>query len=201
MMEFDLFYLRASNPAPLTEQEADGDEQALISAAASDVKALCEEVIKLPTEVTEDGVMAKLPPPRVLLPREKPLPEPRAATRWERFAAAKGIVHKRKSRLVYDDKTGEYRPRFGRNRRTDNTVEFDGIVPAKPGVDDFQGAEDPFTRARRERRERVKQNKANHERNQRRAERGAREARQGPSRGSISKPHANTHAKTHVKRR
>lgn len=183
-MEFDLAYLRASNPIPLTEQEADGDEQALINAAVADVKALCEEVIKLPTETTEEGMAAKLPAPRFPLPREKPLPQARLATKWEQFAAAKGIVHKRKSRLVYDEKTGEYRPRFGRNRRTDNTTEFDGIVPAKPGVDDFQGAEDPFTRARRERRERVRKNKENQERNQRRAERAA---RQGPAKGSSGK--------------
>jgi len=48
------------------------------------------------------------------LPREKPLPKPKPPTKWERFAAEKGISHKTRERDVWDDEKQEFVRRWGR---------------------------------------------------------------------------------------
>ena len=63
---------------------------------------------------------AILPARNLTLPREKPPPEPKAPTRWEKFAAEKGIAKKgKRSRLAFDTATGEDAPRFGYKRSRD----------------------------------------------------------------------------------
>ena len=44
------------------------------------------------------------------------LPKPRPPTKWEKFAQTKGIVKKKRSRLVLDEATGEYKRRHGYQR-------------------------------------------------------------------------------------
>lgn len=47
------------------------------------------------------------------------LPKPKAPTRWEKFAEQKGISNTKRERMVYDELTQEYRPRFGYKRAGD----------------------------------------------------------------------------------
>lgn len=56
-----------------------------------------------------------LPPPTFPLPREKPLPKPKAPTKWELFAKKKGIRPKREGtgKMVYDEAKGEWVPKWG----------------------------------------------------------------------------------------
>jgi hypothetical protein len=44
------------------------------------------------------GRVAFLPEPQTPVPREKPLPAQKEKTKWEKFAAEKGIVKRKKSR-------------------------------------------------------------------------------------------------------
>lgn len=44
-------------------------------------------------ELSEDGLL-KLPESKNIIPRAKPLPKPKAPTKWETFAAKKGIKKK-----------------------------------------------------------------------------------------------------------
>ena len=70
--------------------------------------------VSLPVSLLLLLLQAELPPGTTLLPREKPVPEPRPETRWERFAKEKGIKKRKKSsRMVYDEQKGEWRPRWG----------------------------------------------------------------------------------------
>ena len=64
-----------------------------------------------------------------LMPREKPLPKKKELTKWEAFAQTKGIfwnlkikrakenlginAKKKKSRMVWDEKTKSWKPRWG----------------------------------------------------------------------------------------
>ena len=48
----------------------------------------------------EDAVLAELPAPIYRLPREKPVPEEKAETKWEKFAKTKGITKTKRSRMV-----------------------------------------------------------------------------------------------------
>ncbi len=69
----------------------------------------------------QEGRIAHLPAPTTPLPRAKPLPQPRAPTKWEAFAQRKGIVKKKRSKEVWDEDTGEYRRRFGYKRAGDES--------------------------------------------------------------------------------
>jgi regulator of ribosome biosynthesis len=51
--------------------------------------------------------LAQLPPPTTLLPRSKPLPEPKSPTKWEKFAAAKGVQKKVREKKVWGSIGGE----------------------------------------------------------------------------------------------
>ena len=77
------------------------------------------------TSSAKDGVLLTLPPPNTLLPRYKPVPTPKPPTKWELFARKKGIGKynakpgtaladkERRKKLVYDEATGEWVPRWG----------------------------------------------------------------------------------------
>lgn len=179
-LSYDLHYLMAldARPAPASAASADPDEGALLALAAENIAALCTEVIRLPRTGGEDGVLATLPPPVMLLPREKHVPVAAEPTKWEAFAREKGIQRRKRGAMVYDEKAQEYRPRWGYRRRTDNTIEHDAIADTKPGVTDFAGAPDPFELARRERKGRVEKNRAQNAANAERASsRGGRRGR------------------------
>ena len=62
-----------------------------------------------------------LPAPTTPLPREKPLPAEKVATKWEKFAKKKGIKDKKRGegKMVFDEEKGEWVPKWGykgRNR-------------------------------------------------------------------------------------
>lgn len=56
-----------------------------------------------------------LPPPTFLLPREKPLPVPKAPTKWELFARKKGIKAQKRGegKMVFDETKQEWVPKWG----------------------------------------------------------------------------------------
>ncbi|KAJ2548212.1 Rhodanese- sulfurtransferase [Coemansia sp. RSA 1933] len=74
---------------------------------------LINELFSLPTVVDEDGVYASLPKAKLVLPREKPVPKEKPLTRWEKFAKIKKIENRKRSRMVFDEEMGEWRPRYG----------------------------------------------------------------------------------------
>ncbi len=60
-------------------------------------------------------MLLTLPAATTALPREKPLPPEKQATKWERFAAKKGIKDKKRGegKMVYDEGKGEWVPKWG----------------------------------------------------------------------------------------
>jgi hypothetical protein len=52
-------------------------------------------------------------PKTFCFPRSKAIPKAKPKTRWEKFAAKKGIVKGKKSHLVYSEAHKEWVPRFG----------------------------------------------------------------------------------------
>jgi len=75
-----------------------------------------------------------LPPPVYQLPRAKPLPKPKPPTKWEAFAAAKGIQKKVRDKKEWDEEKQEWVNRWGRNGKN-KEVEEQWIheVPANAG--------------------------------------------------------------------
>lgn len=114
-LEFDLGNLTASDPSPIDAEEfLANPDTACLDAATKVTQALVAQLFALPSEAADVGRVAQLPPPTTALPRSKALPKPREPTKWEKFAAQKGINQKRKrSREVFDEDTKEYKRRHG----------------------------------------------------------------------------------------
>ena len=72
--------------------------------------------------------MLVLPPPIKHCPREKPCPEPKPETRWEKFAKEKGIKKRKRERMIWDKDTESWRPRYGYKR---NGELKDWVIPLK----------------------------------------------------------------------
>jgi len=100
----------------------------------------------------ENTNCAKLPvlQENILLPREKPLPEKKAKTKWQIFAETKGIQKQKKSRMEWDEETKAWIPRWGyKSKRSQKDREWAMEVPdhVDPNTDMFQKRAD----AKRER--------------------------------------------------
>ncbi|RAL63024.1 hypothetical protein DID88_004110 [Monilinia fructigena] len=89
----------------------------LAATARDGAQALLNQLLSTcPIASTPNGVLLSLPGIATKLPREKPLPPPVAQTTWQKFAAKKGIKPKTaeaKKKLVYDESTGEWVPKWG----------------------------------------------------------------------------------------
>ncbi|KAG9317835.1 ribosome biogenesis regulatory protein-domain-containing protein [Chiua virens] len=90
-------------------------EECLQVTARDGIQALVAALYTLPTHPSPDGPLAQLPPPTTPHPRTKPLPKPKQPTKWERFAASKGIQQKRRERKIWDEEKQEWTDRWGWN--------------------------------------------------------------------------------------
>mmetsp|Transcript_28925 Transcript_28925/g.81464 ORF Transcript_28925/g.81464 Transcript_28925/m.81464 type:complete len:352 (+) Transcript_28925:246-1301(+) len=165
-LEFDLGNLMAFEPAALDDAKfaRDGSRDEACQELAQDItQSLVAKVFGLPSEKAEVGRMALLPPPSAHLPRAKPLPKPRAPTKWEVFAQQKGIQKKKRSKLVFDEAAGEWRRRFGYKRANDDN----DIAVIEATADDEIGS-DPFSKAKEEKKARVVKNKKQEQENHKR---------------------------------
>ncbi|CAM9794454.1 unnamed protein product [Scytosiphon promiscuus] len=166
-LQFDLRNLLVVNPHQVDENAlADDSEEYLKGQAQAAVQSLINRLFVLPTVPSEVGPVATLPAKEdSVLPRAKPVPAPKAETRWDRFAKEKGIMGSKRSRMVWDDEMKEWRPRHGFKRANDGVLNH-AIVEVKPGKDPLA---DPWSEARVEKKGRVEKNLHNRSKNQERA--------------------------------
>ncbi|KAI1502430.1 ribosomal biogenesis regulatory protein [Biscogniauxia marginata] len=175
---FDLGLLLANDPNPITTSTPPAESsttniagassalEAQLAATARDAaQALVNQLLTTcPLSSTPSGVLLALPPPTTALPREKPVPEARAPTRWEQFAARKGIRPKtREQRRAKATQFNEEARRWERTwgwdkggkmrRRDEGAVPHDWVVE----VDEAGGREE---KSRREKESRKKRRKA-----------------------------------------
>ncbi len=127
---------------------------------------LLKRIFELPVFPSETGPAAVLAEETTRLPREKRIPEVKPLTRWEKFAKEKGIKNKKRERMVHDEDTDEFRPRYG-YKRAENGIEEMPIVEVKHGSDPYA---DPWAAARVDKKERVAKNATNQAKNQLRAQ-------------------------------
>lgn len=95
------------------------------------------------------------------------MPVPKAPTRWDLFAAEKGLQKRKKSRKVWDDNAGEWKARYGYKEGAEDLSDW--AVPVKRGQDPYA---DPWEKAKLEKKERVVNNKLNQLRNLERGNKG-----------------------------
>ncbi|CCH60599.1 hypothetical protein TBLA_0D00910 [Henningerozyma blattae CBS 6284] len=141
------------------------------------VQLLINQILSLPMKTTTEATggssgqsstmtLIQLPEPLTELPREKPLPKAKAPTKWEQFAAKKGIQPKAKTgKMIYDEASGEWVPKWGykgANKKLDDQwlVEVD---------DDVKGTDkeliDPRTLNRQARKQLIKKNERQQKKN------------------------------------
>ncbi|KAL7927653.1 ribosomal biogenesis regulatory protein [Trichoderma austrokoningii] len=168
---FDLGNLLASDPNPVLLPDRSSIDQTLAEIARDGAQSLINQLLTTcALQSTSDGVLLTLPAPATRLPREKPVPQPKPPTKWERFAAKKGIKAKTREQrrnLAYDEESGEWKRKWG----------YKGLN--KKGEDSWLVEVDPRKEAarkegtsvrsdgRRERIERIKRNERKMRKNQR----------------------------------
>lgn len=151
----DSGYLTVTDPNPIDDESYKSDlELHLQSLARDGTQTLLASLFSLPTLPSEEGPLAQLPAPTTQLPRAKPLPKPKPPTKWEQFAAAKGIQKKKREKKIWDEEKQEWVNRWGKDGKNKD-VEGHWLteVPKNADVD-----HDPRKVAREERKARVEKN-------------------------------------------
>lgn len=169
VLEYDLGALCAFDPSQIDEAALAAGAEAWLADSARD----CTQLLFNRLWATADGQagdkgVISLPAPALPLPREKPLPKPPAPTRWAKFAQEKGIVKKKRERMMYDELQQKWMPRYGYKRHNSDDAEW--VLPAKST--DLPGS-DPFEEKARLKAEQRGRQRFNEERNRRAAKRGA----------------------------
>ena len=141
-------------------QPGPSPEAELRALAWDNTQLLINQLWRLPTERVEEAMVARLLEPATRLPREKPLPRPRPLTPWQQFARLKGIHPKKKTNLVLDKKSGQWRRCWGYKRSRDDTKEW--LIQVPGSADPM---EDQFAKRTEAKKERVAKNELNRLRN------------------------------------
>lgn len=117
----------------------------MLNLTRDNAQLLVNGIWELPTERLDEHIVAKLPKPSFALPRSRRLPEPKALTKWEQFAKAKGIKKKQKDKKVWDDQLDKWVPTYGYQRfKADEEKNWVIEVPQNidPMTDMFQKKKD-----------------------------------------------------------
>ncbi|OXV11017.1 hypothetical protein Egran_01223 [Elaphomyces granulatus] len=181
---FDLGHLIAKDPNPLVIPTTVPLNDSLKATARDGAQCLLNQLLTTCpiTSSAKDGVLLTLPPPNTLLPRHKPVPTPKPPTKWELFARKKGIGKynakpgtaladkERRKKLVYDEATGEWVPRWGYKGKN-KAEEEDWLVevPEKEWKKEGQTEQNIRGMNRTERKERIRRNERKMRANDRRS--------------------------------
>lgn len=178
---YDLGNLAVFDPNTLDRNDFDSSnaqrEKNIKSVTRENVQLMINQILSLPIKSTTESAggtsgqsasmtLVQLPEPTTELPREKPLPKPKAPTKWEKFAAIKGIKAKERSgKMVYDEDAGQWVPKWGykgANKKLDKQwlVEVDD----KPKKAENELI-DPRSLSRAERKKIIKKNEVQQKRN------------------------------------
>ena len=192
---FDLGILLALDPNPVdlpgpssTDDNPTATREAALASLARDGAQSLINQLLLTCEIrsasddpssTSARTELILPRRHTPLPREKPLPTPKPPTKWELFAAKRGIKPKTREQrrnLAFDEATGEWKAKWGSkdalNKRKDGKpgtgegdwlVEVDATKEAK-----LKAGETVRGEVRRERKERIRRQERRERRNEKR---------------------------------
>merc|ERR1711936_479079 len=137
----DVGSLYLSDRQPIDVKNVRANTETFLNALARDnAQLLFNKVWQLPIEKVDNVVVCTLPAPSTVLPREKKIPKPKPPTKWEKFAKSKGIGNKKRGRMIFDEESKTWKPRFGYQRGKDDTKEWCLEVPdnADPNEDQFE---------------------------------------------------------------
>lgn len=134
-------------------------EEYFLKIARDDVQTILNKLyVSEDLETREGSKFLKLPPPSTILPRAKMIPQPKAPTKWERFAKSKGIKPKssnRREKQSWDDNASKWIPRYG-YKRAEHEEQKDWLIEIPDNGDPNV---DYFAKRNEEKKERVAKNK------------------------------------------
>ena len=80
-----------------------------------------------------------LPEAIITLPRSLPIPVAKPLTKWEKYKQEKGIVQRKRSRMVYSEEVGDWVPRWGRGsvKKIQDSMNW-AMEEKEPGVNPFE---------------------------------------------------------------
>ena len=80
-----------------------------------------------------------LPEAIITLPRALPIPVAKPLTKWEKYKQEKGIVQRKRSRMVYSEEVGDWVPRWGRGsvKKIQDSMNW-AMEEKEPGVNPFE---------------------------------------------------------------
>lgn len=152
--DLDIGNLLATDLQPIDIRDFRKNKEDFLRKLARDnTQLLFNAIWKLPNERSEGLVLAKLPEPSTVIPREKPIPKPKVPSKWEEFAKRKGITKKKRERMILDKNTQEWKPRYGYKRGNDETNEW--LIEVPQNADPY---EDQFEKRNQAKKERVAKN-------------------------------------------
>mmetsp|Transcript_17403 Transcript_17403/g.32811 ORF Transcript_17403/g.32811 Transcript_17403/m.32811 type:complete len:370 (+) Transcript_17403:76-1185(+) len=131
-LTYDLAHLAAFDIAPL-HPKAD-----LLAQTRDNVQLLVNKIFSLPRKDTDEGAVIELPTDEVFrLPRQRPVPKVKAKTRWEKFMEERNMRKRKRSRLVWDETSQDWRPRYGFKSVKQGQDKNNGIMEVKEGQDPY----------------------------------------------------------------
>jgi len=209
-LTYDLGNLTAFDISPVNlDSYRENPSKYLQESATQKTQLLFAQIFSLPVERLEKiaGALALLPRPTTKLPREKPVPELRPKTKWEKFADIKGIKNRKRGRLVYDERYQKWLPRWGFKRGKDSRAEWItehhdvssgaaiGYPVNRPGP-----VVDPFTQELQDKKQRIEKQKKHELRNKANALKDSKKSYPGYSVTMDRPPNQKRAAKGEVKK-
>jgi len=128
--------------------------------ARNNAQYLITQLWQLPTKRVEDVIVAQLPKPTMILPREKEIPKPKPPSKWDKYAKMKGIQKRKQGRMLWDDQTKSWKPRWGYERA--NNPQDDWLIEIPDQKDPYK---DYFGERQELKKERVAKNELQRLRN------------------------------------
>lgn len=138
-LAYDLKHLMATDITPI------GDSADIKTVSQENVQLLVSQIFQMPRDNTDVGPVVKLDKLEFIeqMPRMMPLPKPKVKSRWDRFAEERGIDKKKRSRLVWDEASKDWVPRWGANSIKHKADKQDWVVEVP-----LNSSEDPFEKKR-----------------------------------------------------
>jgi len=136
------------DPLDADQYKSNGSDY-LKEVARSNAQFLVNKLWQLPTKRVEDVIVAVLPKPTTILPREKEVPKIKPTTKWQEYAKMKGIQNRKKGRMVWDDESKSWKPAWGYKRA--NNAEDDWLVEIPDQKDPYRDYYGDLKEAKKER--------------------------------------------------
>nr|CAH7756914.1 unnamed protein product [Callosobruchus chinensis] len=161
-LEYDLGTLLAvdNNDFELAKLRRNQNDY-FLNLTRENTQLLINKIWELPTERVEEAIVAKLPAPKMVLPRMKPVPKPKPLTKWQQFAKDKGIQKKKKGKLSWDEQLQKWVPLYG-FKRAKSDKEKNWLLEVPGNADPL---EDQFAKKVEAKSERVAKNELQRLRN------------------------------------